>query len=107
MGTTKIDYRALRKRLNLNQSEFWSRINVTQSGGSRYESGRDAPDQVKELVRLHYLLGVDTTRINARNAEIICEVLSVLEAKLASPSELLAAVRAAAGLGCKPKKKAA
>lgn len=33
------DVQAHRKKLGLNQSEFWSRINVTQSGGSRYESG--------------------------------------------------------------------
>lgn len=36
-----IDPRALRQKLGLNQAEFWGRISVTQSGGSRYESGRD------------------------------------------------------------------
>lgn len=30
----------------ISQQEFWSRINVTQSGGSRYESGREMPDTV-------------------------------------------------------------
>ena len=42
----------LRKKLDLNQSEFWQAINVTQSGGSRYESGRKVPDQVLILVEL-------------------------------------------------------
>jgi transcriptional regulator with XRE-family HTH domain len=50
--------RNIRKRLGMNQSEFWSRIGVTQSGGSRYESGRALPRPVSELVRLVYLKGV-------------------------------------------------
>ncbi len=35
--------RDIRRRLHMNQQEFWSRIGVTQSGGSRYESGRTMP----------------------------------------------------------------
>ena len=35
--------RATRLERKLRQSEFWSRIDVTQSGGSRYESGRNIP----------------------------------------------------------------
>ena len=42
----------LRKKLDLNQSEFWQAINVTQSGGSRYESGRKVPYQLLILVEL-------------------------------------------------------
>ena len=37
--------REIRRRLRLNQQEFWSRIGVTQSGGSRYESGRGMPSR--------------------------------------------------------------
>ena len=33
----------LRKSEGLNQSQFWTRFGVTQSGGSRYESGRNIP----------------------------------------------------------------
>ena len=36
--------RDIRKKLGLNQMDFWSRIGVTQSGGSRYESGRNMPN---------------------------------------------------------------
>ena len=39
--------RDIRQRLGLNQQEFWTRIGVTQSGGSRYESGRSMPKPVK------------------------------------------------------------
>ena len=44
----------LRKKLGYNQSDFWSRIKVTQSGGSRYESGREMPEQVSLLLHLTY-----------------------------------------------------
>ncbi len=44
----------LRSKLGLNQSEFWSRISVTQSGGSRYESGRNLPKPVQLLLHLAY-----------------------------------------------------
>jgi len=44
----------LRSKLGMNQSEFWSRISVTQSGGSRYESGRNLPKPVRLLLHLAY-----------------------------------------------------
>lgn len=43
--------RELRLSLGLNQSAFWSRFGVTQSGGSRYESGREMPTPLKLLVQ--------------------------------------------------------
>lgn len=46
------DVSGYRKSLGENQSVFWSRYGVTQSGGSRYESGRDMPDQVAALMWL-------------------------------------------------------
>ena len=54
--------RHLRQRLGLNQQEFWSAVGVTQSGGSRYETGRDMPKPVRELVRLVHIEGIDVTR---------------------------------------------
>ena len=45
---------AMRKKANLNQSEFWSPIGVTQSGGSRYESGRHIPKPVQRLLAIAY-----------------------------------------------------
>lgn len=32
-----------------NQSQFWSKRGVTQSGGSRYESGRTVPKPVRMI----------------------------------------------------------
>jgi DNA-binding transcriptional regulator YiaG len=43
----------VRKKQNLNQTEFWTRYGVTQSGGSRYESGRSIPKPLALLLWLH------------------------------------------------------
>ena len=48
----KIDPREIRRKLGLNQQQFWSALGVTQSGGSRYESGRNMPRPVQQLLRL-------------------------------------------------------
>lgn len=47
-------YAKLRAELNMNQTEFWSRVGVTQSGGSRYESGRRPGRPVQMLLTLAY-----------------------------------------------------
>lgn len=44
------DLASYRKALGENQSAFWSRFGVTQSGGSRYESGRALPKPVAVLL---------------------------------------------------------
>lgn len=54
MSTIK-DPREHRRKLNKNQSEYWSKIGVTQSGGSRYESGRRIPTPTAILLELIYL----------------------------------------------------
>lgn len=47
---TNADILALRRHLGLNQSEFWGPLGTTQSGGSRYESGREIPAPLKKLL---------------------------------------------------------
>lgn len=42
-----------RKKQNSNQTEFWARFGVTQSGGSRYESGRNISKPLAILLGLH------------------------------------------------------
>lgn len=44
----------LRNSLELDQNEFWKRVGVTQSGGSRYENGRRIPKPVQILVAIAY-----------------------------------------------------
>lgn len=48
------DLRALRKKHGLSQAEFWTKIGVTQSAGSRYEAGREMPTPTKTLVALTF-----------------------------------------------------
>lgn len=42
-----------RRRAGLNQSAFWNRFGVTQSGGSRYESGREIGGPAQILMMLY------------------------------------------------------
>jgi len=47
-------YVKARRKLKLNQREFWAPLRVTQSGGSRYETGRDVPEPVEVLFDIRY-----------------------------------------------------
>jgi transcriptional regulator with XRE-family HTH domain len=62
--------RGIRRRLRLNQQEFWSRVGVTQSGGSRYESGRSMPRPVRELVRLVHIEGIELAKAKGKDFEV-------------------------------------
>lgn len=46
------DIVSYRSALGENQTTFWQRFGVTQSGGSRYESGRTIPKPVRLLITL-------------------------------------------------------
>lgn len=63
--------REIRRKLGLNQQEFWSRIGVTQSGGSRYESGRNMPKPVRELLRLVHVEQIDLSKVRREDFEIV------------------------------------
>ncbi len=52
--STSAEIKAFRQKHGMNQSQFWGRVGVTQSGGSRYESGRDMPKPVQMLLHLAY-----------------------------------------------------
>jgi DNA-binding transcriptional regulator YiaG len=43
----------VRMKEGLNQGDFWKRYGVTQSGGSRYESGRNIPKPLAILLWFH------------------------------------------------------
>ena len=61
----------LRRKLGLNQHQFWSPIGVTQSGGSRYENERNMPKPVRELVRLAYIEQIDLKAIKGEDWKVI------------------------------------
>jgi len=66
-----VNPRDVRRKLGLNQQDFWTKIGVTQSGGSRYESGRKMPKPVKELLRLVHVEQIDLSRLKREDIEII------------------------------------
>ena len=73
--------REIRRKLGLNQQQFWSKIGVTQSGGSRYESGRNMPRPVRELLRLVHVEQINIQRIKREDMEVI-EYLKSTESDL-------------------------
>ena len=62
--------RDIRKKLGMNQTEFWEAVGVTQSVGSRYESGRAIPNAVRELVRIVHIEQVSLHKINKNDLEV-------------------------------------
>jgi transcriptional regulator with XRE-family HTH domain len=44
----------MRREAGLTQEEFWGRVGITQSGGSRYEAGRAVPEPVRLLLTIAY-----------------------------------------------------
>jgi len=67
----KIDVRDIRRKLGMNQQQFWSRLGVTQSGGSRYESGRNMPRPVQQLLRLVHVEHIDIQKIRREDYEVV------------------------------------
>lgn len=66
-----IDAREIRRKLGMNQQQFWSKLGVTQSGGSRYESGRNMPRPVQQLLRLVHVEQIDIQRIKREDYEVV------------------------------------
>ncbi len=62
--------RDIRKKTGMNQTEFWGAIGVTQSGGCRYEKGRNMPKPVRELLRLVHVEKLDLAKVNRIDLEI-------------------------------------
>lgn len=54
MTKATLDPVAVRRKLGINQTQFWTPLGVTQSGGSRYESGRSIPKPVQMLLTIRY-----------------------------------------------------
>jgi len=66
----KINVRDTRRKLGLNQQQFWSKLGVTQSGGSRYESGRNIPRPVQHLLRLVHVEQIDISKAKREDFEV-------------------------------------
>ena len=60
----------VRKETGLTQTEFWEALGVTQSGGSRYESGRKIPKAVRELIRIIYKEKIKLEDVKRKNFKL-------------------------------------
>lgn len=73
----KLNIRLLRGLSGLDQTAFWKRVGVTQSGGSRYENGeRRVPTPVQSLLRLVYVEKVDISAIRREDIELVAYLKS-------------------------------
>jgi transcriptional regulator with XRE-family HTH domain len=70
-STDKFDVREIRRKLGMNQQQFWSKLGVTQSGGSRYESGRNIPRPVQQLLRLVHVEQIDIAKVRREDFEVV------------------------------------
>ena len=66
----KFNVRDVRRKLGMNQQQFWSKLGVTQSGGSRYESGRNIPRPVQHLLRLVHVEQIDISKARREDFEV-------------------------------------
>ena len=57
------EIKAFRKKLGVNQGVFWARVAVTQSGGSRFESGRTIPKTIQMLLHMAYAPEIRAQRL--------------------------------------------
>ncbi|HTY02862.1 MAG TPA: helix-turn-helix domain-containing protein [Rhodocyclaceae bacterium] len=70
-ASEKLDVREIRRKLGMNQQQFWSKLGVTQSGGSRYESGRNIPRPVQQLLRLVHVEQIDIAKVRREDFEVV------------------------------------
>lgn len=71
------NYRELRRKMDISQSEFWTRIGVTQSGGSRYETMRKVPKTTQAVIDLTYgPLNAAVERLAAMRGITVTELLA-------------------------------
>src|SRR5574343_138799 len=83
--------KALRIKLGLTQSEFWGPVGVSQSGGSRYESGRKLPVSISTLLYLVHIEHIDLATLCGNDA-LVGHYLSQHEPKMFT--SILAAAKA-------------
>ena len=71
------DVKEIRKKTGLNQIDFWGKVGVTQSGGSRYETGRKMPKPVRELLRLVHIERIELSKVNKKDLEsrALCRIV--------------------------------
>ena len=85
------DLTELRNQLGLTATKFWNAVKVSVFSGLRYEhmETRRLPEPVKELIRLRYVLGIDISKIDEKNAPMIRRILSADQDKITAVTSVL------------------
>ena len=65
------DIWALRRLRRLTQTEFWRKVGVSQSCGSRFENGCSIPTPVRLLIDVIYVRSIDTSKVKREDMAII------------------------------------
>ncbi len=59
-----------RRKLGMNQTDFWTRLGVSQPCGSRYENGRSLPNPVALLYHIAYSPAHETVVAGLRGQSV-------------------------------------
>jgi transcriptional regulator with XRE-family HTH domain len=71
MEKIKVNPKDLRIANDLTQQEFWEKVGITQSGGSRYETGdRTIPNSLAQILRLTYIEHVNLEDVSRDSVEV-------------------------------------
>lgn len=68
------DLLAMRRAKGLTQAAFWGKIGVTQSAGSRYETGRPMARTVALLFDLIYMRSIDIAKVKGEDMMILAHL---------------------------------
>ncbi len=66
-----LDIWALRRLMRLSQTEFWSKVGVSQSCGSRFENGNRIPTPIRLLIDVIYVHSIDASKVKHEDMAII------------------------------------
>lgn len=69
-GMLTVSPKELRLQLGLTQGEFWAPAGVSQSGGSRYESGRKLPPAISALLHLVHIEMVNVQSLRGDDVRV-------------------------------------
>lgn len=65
------DFKTLRSKVGMSQTKYWERFGVTQSGASRYESGRGLPLPVEMLMVLREAGALSDFQLETARQEVL------------------------------------
>ena len=96
-GKLVLSSKEMRLNLGLTQTDFWAPVGVSQSGGSRYESGRKLPLSTSVLLELVHIQGIDIGALDGDSVRVGSYLRAVDRAQF---EKLLAAAKEHPSAAC-------